>query len=194
MQSVFLGQQCLFQNLFYVNNVFVSEGKGESSGGAGMGTERIQSWYSCGPGGVLPDVCHSLATWLHDDGFPARFVSVVFRKRMGYCFEMIVSEGRTTRKTYYLPGDLALRTGGAFWWISCGLRFLGNKAWNILENTQKYGGKFGTKIRKIRGTFVLQLFWPKNLRLQARSGKCWGSKDSSKTPEALRGEGTQKIY
>ena len=25
----------------------------------------------------------------------------------------------------------------------------------------KFGAKFGTKIRKIRGTFVLQLFWPK---------------------------------
>ena len=27
----------------------------------------------------------------------------------------------------------------------------------------KFGAKFGTKIRKIRGTFVLQLFWPKRI-------------------------------
>ena len=29
----------------------------------------------------------------------------------------------------------------------------------------KFGAKFGTKIRKIRGTFVLQLFWPKKLSI-----------------------------
>ena len=36
----------------------------------------------------------------------------------------------------HLPGDLALKKGGDFWWIFCGLHFLGNKARKIL-------GKFG---------------------------------------------------
>ena len=38
----------------------------------------------------------------------------------------------------YLPGDLALKSGGDFRWIFCGLRFLGNITLKILE---KFGGK-----------------------------------------------------
>ena len=33
----------------------------------------------------------------------------------------------------HLPGDLALKNGGDFWWFFCALRFLGNKARRILE-------------------------------------------------------------
>ena len=65
----------------------------------------------------------------------------------------------------YLPGGLVLKKGGDFWWIFCGLRFPGNKTRKTLEHfrensEQVLGAKFVTKNRKIRGTFVLQLFWP----------------------------------
>ena len=46
---------------------------------------------------------------------------------------------------------------GEFFVVS-GLRFLGNRERKILEKFGKFGRKSGTKIRKIRGAFVLQLF------------------------------------
>ena len=67
-----------------------------------------------------------------------------------------------------LPGNFALKKGGDFWWIFSGLRFPRNEARKLLEkfgenSEQNSGAKFGTKIRKIRGAFVLQLFWPKEM-------------------------------
>ena len=50
-----------------------------------------------------------------------------------------------------------------------------NKAQKILNHFgRKLGGKFGkkigTKIRQIRGTFVLQLFWPNNEEKRGENG------------------------
>ena len=61
-----------------------------------------------------------------------------------------------------LPGNFALKNGGAFWGIFSGLNFPRNEA-PKLKNLGKFRSNIrGTTIRKIRGTFVLQLFRPKN--------------------------------
>ena len=49
-----------------------------------------------------------------------------------------------------LPGNLALKKGGDFWWIFSGLRFLGNEARKLLEkfgenSEQNSGGNSGQK-------------------------------------------------
>ena len=64
-------------------------------------------------------------------------------------------------------GILQVKNGGDFWWIFSGLRFPRNEARKVLkkfgENSEQNSGqKFGTRIRKIRGVFVLQLFWPRS--------------------------------
>ena len=76
-----------------------------------------------------------------------------------------------------LLGNFALKNGGDFWWICSGLRFPRNEARKILEKFGEYseqnsGEKFGTKIRKIRGTFALQLSWP-NVLEEKKQGKPW---------------------
>ena len=57
-----------------------------------------------------------------------------------------------------LPGNFALKNARDFWSIFSGLRFPRNEARKFGENSVKFGAKFGTRIQRIRGTFVLQLF------------------------------------
>ena len=64
-----------------------------------------------------------------------------------------------------LPGNFALKNGRIFWWIFSGLRFPQNEARKLLkkfgENSEKNSGQnSGRTFEKIRGTFVLQPFWP----------------------------------
>ena len=67
---------------------------------------------------------------------------------------------------------------GNFWWIFSGLRFPRNEARKFGEKFgEKFGAKFGaksgTKIWKIRGTFVLQLFWPNNIEKKQAFNTEW---------------------
>ena len=68
------------------------------------------------------------------------------------------------------PGILHLKNGRFFWWIFF---------WSLFPT--KRSTKTRTKIRKIRGTVVLQLFWPKNFvvfaRFLALPAKVWQVND-----------------
>ena len=57
--------------------------------------------------------------------------------------------------------EFCIENCGDSWLIFSGLRFPRNEARKLLKKFgAKFGAKFGTIIRKIRETFVLQLFWP----------------------------------
>ena len=71
-----------------------------------------------------------------------------------------------------LPGNFALKNGKDFWVNFSGLRFPRKRSTRTPQkNRGKFGAKFGRKIRKIRGTCVLQLFWPKELGQATGAGK-----------------------
>ena len=57
-----------------------------------------------------------------------------------------------------LPGDLALKNGGVFWWMFCGLRFQGNKARKVPENPAKIRSKILVENLKDLGTFFSATF------------------------------------
>ena len=62
-----------------------------------------------------------------------------------------------------------------FWWIFSGLHLPRcTKTHQKIRGKlgAKFGAKFGTKIQKIRGTFVLQLFWPKILEFLENGHPC----------------------
>ena len=65
-----------------------------------------------------------------------------------------------------LPGNLALKKGRDFWVNFFWSPFPTKRSTKTPQKIggkfgAKFGEKFGTEIWKIRGTFVLQLFWPK---------------------------------
>ena len=77
-----------------------------------------------------------------------------------------------------------LKNGGGFWWIFFWSPFpMKGSTKTKLRGTfgAKSGAKFGTKIRTIRGTFVLQLFWPKEWtisNLDFTTAKTYSENDS----------------
>ena len=128
------------------------------------GSGEQQKWSKTAPPSVPPPEA-LYDTWGLQNPFWHFDLSQIGSSRIDAFSLLPTLQKHFVNNLFVFAWEFWIENGGDFWWLFSGLRCLGNKARKLLEkfgenSEQKFGRKFRTKIRKIRGTFVLPLLRP----------------------------------